>query len=255
MSAAAPQLTVPAPASGASTLRALTGVLVVALLLAGAIGWARSTHWPISVVRIDGELARTGAEPVERIVSRHTADAGFFRLDLDALQSDLAALPWLRSASLRRIWPDTLHVVIDEHTAAARWNDAALVSDEGTVFRPPELPQTELPVLAGPEGQGGEMLQRLRQLDRRLRPLDLAVQGLHQDERRAWRIELDNGIVLRLGRGDVEARLDRFMAVWPAVLVRQSARIEAVDLRYPNGFAVAWRKGAGESGNAREGGA
>lgn len=255
MSAAALHMTNPASAGGGTTLRALAGVLVVALLLAGAIGGVRSTHWPITVVRIDGELARTGPEPVERIVSRHTAGAGFFRLDLDALRTDLEALPWLRAASLRRIWPDTLHVVIDEHTPAARWNDTALVSDEGTVIHPPELPETGLPVLAGPEGQGGEMLQRLRAIDHRLRPLGLAVHGLFQDARRAWRIELDNGIVLRLGRGDVDARIERFMAVWPAVLVRQSERIEAVDLRYPNGFAVAWREQTGEPGDAREGGA
>lgn len=245
----------PVAANGGATLRTLAGVFAVALLLAGSVWAMRSAHWPISVVRIDGELARTGPEPVERIVSRHTAGAGFFSLDLAALRTDLETLPWLRTASLRRVWPDTLHVEIDEHTAVARWNDAALISNEGTVFRPPELPQTKLPALAGPEGQGGQMLRRLAELDRRLQPLDLAVRGLFQDERRAWRIELDNDIVLRLGRGDVDARLQRFMAVWPAVLVRQSGRIEAVDLRYPNGFAVAWREGAGETGDAREGGA
>lgn len=245
----------PVSANGGATLRTLAGVLVAGLLLAASAWAVRTAHWPISVVRIDGDLAHTGSEPVERIVSRHTAGAGFFRLDLAALRADLEQLPWLRTASLRRIWPDTLDVAIDEHAAVARWNDDALVSDEGTVFRPPQLPVQELPALVGPEGQGSTMLQRLQELDRRLQPLNLAVRGLFQDERRAWRIELDNDIVLRLGRGDVDARLQRFMAVWPAVLVRQSERIEAVDLRYPNGFAVAWREGAGEPGDAREGGA
>lgn len=245
----------PVSTSGSTTLGTLAGLLALLLVLAAA-GWAlRSAHWPISVVRIDGELARTGPEPVERIVSRHTAGAGFFSLDLAALRADLEQLPWLHTVSLRRIWPDTLDVEIDEHVAVARWNDAALISDEGTVFRPPQLPARELPELAGPEGQGSDMLQRLRELDHRLRPLDLAVRGLFQDERRAWRIELDNDIVLRLGRGDVDVRLQRFMAVWPVVLVRQSERIETVDLRYPNGFAVAWREETGEPGDAREGGA
>lgn len=240
---------------GGAALRAIAVVLALALLLAAA-GWGlRSMHWPISVVRIDGDLERTGPEAVERIVTRRTRGAGFFSLDLSALRADLEELPWLRSADLRRIWPDTLHVEIDEHTAVARWNEEALISEDGTVFRPPQLPLQPLPVLAGPEGQGSDMLRRLDELDRRLKSLDLAVNGLFQDERRAWRIELDNDIVLRLGRGDVEARLQRFMAVWPAVLVRKADRIEAVDLRYPNGFAVAWRDGAGATGEAREGGA
>lgn len=245
----------PREQTGSGALRAIAVVLSLALLLAAA-GWGlRSMHWPILVVRIDGELGRTGPEAVERIVTRHTTGAGFFSLDLVALRADLERLPWLRSAGLRRVWPDTLHVEVDERTAVARWNEEALVSADGTVFRPQDLPPLDLPVLAGPEGQGGEMLQRLRELDRRLQPLDLSVRGLIQDERRAWRVELTNGIALRLGRGDVDLRLSRFMAVWPAVLVRRAERIETVDLRYPNGFAVAWRKEAGEAGDAREGGA
>ena len=236
-----------------ATLRALVAVLLVALGLAGGMWVLRSVHWPISVVRIDGQLARTGPEPVERIVSRHTAGAGFFSLDLDALRADLEQLPWLRTASLRRIWPDTLRVQVSEHTAAAFWNGAALVSTRGTVFRPDTVPPLELPVLSGPDGHGRQMLQRLWALDRRLQPLGLSVHGLHQDARRAWRVELGNGITLRLGRGDIDARLDRFVAVWPAVLARKAERVEAVDLRYPNGFAVAWRDGA--KTRAREGGA
>ena len=243
----------PATGTGGTTLRALASVLAVALALA-ATAWAlRAAHWPISVVRIDGELGHTGPEPVEAIVSRHTAGAGFFSLDLEALRAELERLPWLRSVSLRRIWPDTLQVVVAEHSAVARWNDAALVSARGTVFRPAALPELELPALSGPDGHGADMLARLRDLDRRLQPLGLSARGLHQDARRAWRVELDNGIALRLGRGHLEARLDRFVAVWPAVLAGRADRIEAVDLRYPNGFAVAWRDGA--KARAREGGA
>lgn len=243
----------PGTGRGGATLRVLAGVLALALLLAAAAWWLRSTQWPISVVRIDGAMAHTDPAAVERVVTGHTDGAGFFRLELGALRADLEALPWLRTASLRRVWPDALQVVVYEHVAAARWNGAALVSERGTVFRPASLPGLELPELSGPEGHGAGMLQRLRALDRRLGPLGLAVRGLHQDARRAWRVELDNGVALRLGRGEIDRRLDRFVAVWPSVLERKAGHIDAVDLRYPNGFAVAWREGAGEQ--AREGGA
>jgi cell division protein FtsQ len=111
-----------------------------------------------------------------------------------------------------------------------------------------------LPAVSGPSGHGPDMLARLHEIERGLAPIQLAVHGLHQDARRSWRIELNNEVVLRLGRGDIEARLDRFRAVWPAVLAREADRIKAVDLRYPNGFAVAWHEGNGASA-PREGGA
>lgn len=231
-------------------LQALIAILCVAVLLAG-LGWSlRTAHWPITVVRIDGALVHTSSEAVEQVVTRHMPGAGFFRLDLSALQADLEALPWLRSASLRRIWPDTLEVVVHEHRAAARWNEAALISATGAVFRPQRLPALELPRLSGPQGHGPAMLARLRELDRRLAPLALAIRGLHQDARRAWRVELDNDVTLRLGRGEIDARLGRFEAVWPVVLARKADRIEAVDLRYPNGFAVAWQEATPREGGA-----
>lgn len=236
-------------------LRALLAIVCVGALLAG-IGWSlQSVHWPITVVRIDGEMVHTSSESVERVVTRHTTGAGFFSVGLAALQADLEALPWLRSASLRRIWPDTLNVVVHEHRPVARWNERALISARGTVFRPAHRPPgLDLPAVSGPAGHGPEMLARLHAIDRHLAPMELAVRGLHQDARRSWRIELGNAVVLRLGRGDIEARLDRFRAVWPAVLARRADRIEAVDLRYPNGFAVAWREGNGAAA-PREGGA
>jgi len=249
---------IPNPSSGVARRRVLGAVLAIACVggLLGGAAWAvRSAHWPITVVRIDGRLAHTPSERVEEIVTRHTAGAGFFRVGLASLQADLEALPWLRSASLRRIWPDTLDVVVTEHRAAARWNEGALISARGTVFRPRHLPgDTALPLISGPSGHGPDMLGRLREIDSRLASLQLSVQGLHQDARRSWRIALDNGIVVRLGRGEIGARLARFQAVWPAVLAREAGRIEAVDLRYPNGFAVAWRDGEGSTA-PREGGA
>ena len=210
-------------------------------------------HWPIAVVQIDGEVVHTDRDRLRRAVTRHTETAGFFDLDLAALRAEVRALPWVRDASLRRVWPDTLHVDVREHRPAARYNDAALVSARGAVFRPSTLPAMDLPVLRGPEGSGPAMLERLHDFDQRLRPLALTVAALEQDARGAWRVALDNGVGVRLGRGDIDARLDRFIAVWPRVLVAKAGRIEAVDLRYTNGFAVAWLEGAAPE--AREGGA
>ena len=55
---------------------------------------------------------------------------------------------------------------------------------------------------------------------------------------RAWRMKLDNGLELELGRDEVGPRLDRFVAIWRQELSRLPYRMEYVDLRYPNGFAV-----------------
>lgn len=224
------------------TWKTLIGVVAIAMLAGGVVWWARSIDWPIDVVRIDGPVRHTDRERLKSIVARHAA-SGFAAMDLSALRGELVELPWVRDASLRRIWPDTLRVEVREHEPVAVWNEDALVSDAGTVFRPSEFGADDLAHLAGPQGQGSAMLERLRAFEQRLAPLDLAIARLEQDARRAWRLTLGNGIVLRLGRDRVEERLTRFRAVWSGVLKPRAERIAAVDLRYTNGFAVAWRDG------------
>ncbi|HKU69542.1 MAG TPA: cell division protein FtsQ/DivIB, partial [Burkholderiales bacterium] len=56
--------------------------------------------------------------------------------------------------------------------------------------------------------------------------------------RRAWQLKLHNGLTLELGREDIEARLSRFVALHDRTIGRLERRIDYVDLRYANGFAV-----------------
>lgn len=241
-----------APAGARRTLPVVAGVLVAALAAAGAAWWWQQARWPVDAVHIDGRLAHADRERMKAVIARH-ARAGFLALDLGALRHDLLALDWVRAASLRRVWPDTLRVDVREHEPAATWNGDALVSARGAVFDPGAAVIEGLPALSGPEGHGAGMLERLHAFSRRLAPLGLTVAAVHQDARRSWRLRLDNGVELRLGRERIDARLARFAAVWPGVLAPEAGRIAAVDLRYPNGFAVAWRE-AGAT-DSPEGGA
>ena len=45
---------------------------------------------------------------------------------------------------------------------------------------------------------------------------------------------------VRLGRQDVAARLERFIAIASPVVAARAAEISYVDLRYSNGFSVGW---------------
>ena len=67
------------------------------------------------------------------------------------------------------------------------------------------------------------------------------------DARRSWTLQLDDGLVIRLGNKDVQARLTRFFRVYPR-LQQMATQVREMDLRYPNGFAIrADTTGAGET--------
>ena len=62
-------------------------------------------------------------------------------------------------------------------------------------------------------------------------------------DRRAWRIVLSDGSTLLLGRHFTQERLDRFIRAWPRILRENWPRVQTLDLRYTNGFAVKERPG------------
>ena len=48
-------------------------------------------------------------------------------------------------------------------------------------------------------------------------------------------------MTVRLGRRDVDARLDRFIRTASQVISHRVSDVSYVDMRYANGFAIGWR--------------
>ncbi len=176
----------------------------------------------------------------------------FFTADLEAARAAFEALPWVRRATVRRQWPNRLLVTLEEHQALARWNDEEgnrFVSEHGEAFAAPgeKTIGSGLPLLLGPEGSEKEVAQRYRDFRERLRSIAREPAVVALSPRQAWSIKLagnatPGGLLLDLGReqprSPVLARLERFVAHYAATIGSLGARVEAVDLRYPNGFAA-----------------
>jgi cell division protein FtsQ len=80
---------------------------------------------------------------------------------------------------------------------------------------------------------------------RRLQPmfatLDVEVTALHLSGRGSWKVDLDNGATVELGRGtqeEVTERTTRFVRTVPQVLQKFHAPLESADLRHAEGYAV-----------------
>jgi cell division protein FtsQ len=52
---------------------------------------------------------------------------------------------------------------------------------------------------------------------------------------------LGDGVTVRLGRNDVDARFARFMLAAAGLVRARAGAIGYVDMRYGNGFAVGWK--------------
>nr|VFJ42759.1 MAG: cell division protein FtsQ [Candidatus Kentron sp. DK] len=196
---------------------------------------------PISHVRVAGELREITEVSLREAVSPHLA-SGFFGLDVTTVRESVLKLPWLKSVSVRRIWPESLHIAVIEHKAEARWQEGGLIATDGTLFQPPpESYPKGLPILEGMRGTHAEMLGQYRKLQQALEPIGRKIHKFVRTKRPIWRIELDTGLSIIVGDEKPIAAVAQFARTTAAVLGERIENMLRVDLRYANGFAVRWR--------------
>jgi cell division protein FtsQ len=191
--------------------------------------------FPLKEVKVDGTLNHVTRDQIRLIVDRHLR-GNFFTLDLVQARNAFQKLPWVRNVSVRRRWPDKLEVTVEEHRELARWGNIALVNTYGELFH--AASDSELPVFYGPGDGVDEVAQHYARFSELLQPTGMRVMHVALSPRRAWEIGTDSGMVIQLGREQMEARLTKFAAVWPKTLGNLNVKVAYADLRYPNGFAV-----------------
>ncbi|HTN93116.1 MAG TPA: cell division protein FtsQ/DivIB [Gallionella sp.] len=224
----------------APLLRSLANALIASSVVAILYGGVHYlVHlpglFPLQRVKLLDAPQKVDAAAVSQVIGNEV-QGNFFTVDIERLRDSLEKLPWVRHASIRREFPHSLEVQLEEYQALARWNDSALVDAQGEVFD--ATSDRKMPEFIGQEGTAAEVTQRYEQFSQQLALLDLQVTRLVLSPRHAWQLNLSNGMVLELGREDMLQRLERFVQAYPNSLAAIQGRVKYVDLRYSNGFAV-----------------
>lgn len=249
-----------------STIEAFTrkrgvviGAALLAMALAGIGAWvtisvvsreaAQVNPLPIRNVVFVGELTRVDGDELKRIAGGiQTLGGSMLRTDLGQVKAAIKQVEWVRDADVRRRFPGTLEIRVEEHKPFARWQMAGtvnrgdedgeqsfLVNTFGEVFEAET--EDKLPLLAGPAGTSLEVMGAWDAYGRQLQPLGKTLAEVRLSPRRAWQIKLDDGSTLELGRNEAAERLTRFVRAYASVPALQAANAR-VDLRYASGLAL-----------------
>ena len=249
---------------------------VSALLLAGllALGLTVALQWlmrlPVFAIRaitVEGDVTRNSAASL-RANALPRLRGSFLSMNLQTSKQAFEAVPWVRHAVLRRVWPNRLKVSLEEHRPAAYWETKAegadansdnngdassdggverlLVNNFGEVFQANlgDVEDDDLPVLAGPSGTSTAMLRMWQALQTQVTTLGDGVERLDLSGRGSWRASLDKGAVIELGRGseaEVLARFGIFVRSITQITSRFQTPLLSADLRHTDGYAVRLR--------------
>jgi cell division protein FtsQ len=220
----------------------LFGVALAGALALACLALMRSPVFSLRSIRVLGQPQHVTAGDVVNALQGRVSGT-FFTVDLDSVRGLFEGIPWVRRAEVRRLWPDELEVRIEEQVPLARWGretEGQLVNAYGELFR--GRSDSVLPAFAGPAASEAEVTRRYTEFRKLLAPLGVEPRSVLLSPRYAWQLRLSNGLVVQLGRErDKDAvvdRLARFVEAYPRTLGKLQRRVEYVDLRYPNGFAV-----------------
>lgn len=213
------------------------------------IDWAlRAENFPVASVRFEGPFRHVTHRELEAAVLP-LVRGNFFLVDLDAVKRRVEEIAWVHRVSVRRAFPQDLHVQFAEQRLVARWGEGAWLNASGEVVRVRDVDPSGFPRLEGPDGTAAQVLAAYRDFSHALDGMALSVRGASLTPRRSWRLELegvgDLRLTLVLDHEQPLKRLARFVRFYSTTLAPQADAIRLVDLRYTNGFAVEWRRREG----------
>ena len=160
-------------------------------------------------------------------------------VDVDEARARLEALPWVKSAEARRVWPDRINVRIIERKPVALWQndgDIVVVDAEGRPIAGEDVSRfTDLPLVVGKGAESA--VASLLELIATQPKLKSRVKAAVRVGERRWNLRLDNGVEVRLPEEGAEAALGELVRLdrEQEILARD---IKAIDLRFPDRFIV-----------------
>lgn len=219
--------------------RVVAGVAMAAALLAAWHHLRQPQLFPVRSVVYQGRFGEVDQQRLEAAVAS-AVHGNFFTLDLARVGTLAGQVPWVDQVSVTRRWPPAIVIAFTVQKPLAHWAAGGWVNADGAIVHlgGRMLPKG-LPELSGPPGSEPELFAALTRFSRLLAPYGLAVRAISRSARGGWRLVAGNGMTVVMGRSGIDARLQRFLSMLPAVK-KDGATVARVDLRYNNGFAVTW---------------
>lgn len=231
------------------------GLTCCLLGVLGLLRWGPSD--PVRQVRVDANFEGLQASMLWPHL-KPLFGQDLLAVDMPALVAELEAQAWIKSAAVRRVWPDTLVVDLTEANAFARWQGEkgkqGFITLDGFALEADELTEPDLLYVGNAEAaidfmQWQQLLKE--HLAAQSETVSWELKQLKRSDYGQWRayLSLSNSsgqgdeqlLELRMGSTWDEMRWQRFMQAWQAGLAQRAADIAYIDLRYHGGMAVGWR--------------
>lgn len=201
---------------------------------------------PIAQFEVSSVFVELEQKAVSTVLEPYIGQ-NFLSVDLREIQTALEGLAWVKSAVIKRQWPDAVAVEITEQVAVANWSHDSYINAQGDIFKPEQAVRSaSRPLLIGPQDASkqdrSEMLVYIKRIAQSIEAYGLVADQLVLNERGAWTLGLKSGPMIELGADPDAFRLERSIKTFVSLDDEAKRMVERIDARYTNGVAVRWKE-------------
>lgn len=223
--------------------------LVLVLVLGGVLITDRlynQEQFNIKKITLMGDAAHVDREQLQTSVVK-MIEGNYFSLNSASIVESISTLPWVDTVRLRRKWPDTLTIDIQEYQPIAHWGEKQWLTTTGKLVSLPLATNVVLPQLDGPANYVDRVWETYRKWSAlfarngiRLRNISLSKQHLYtlKLEYTTYQENAAKGFEMILAEDNADQQLVTFLSSRRQGLIEYPRLIKMVDLRYTSGFSI-----------------
>lgn len=226
----------------------LLGLLLLLVLVSVVITdrMYNQEQFNIRKITLTGDAAHVDRKQLQTSVV-DMIKGNYFSLNSANIAKAISSLPWVDTVRLRRQWPDTLMIDIEEYQPIAHWGEEQWLTTTGKLVTLPLARNVVLPQLDGPQNSVDRVWETYQKWSAlfarngiRLRKMKLSKQHLYilNLEYTTYQENAPKGFEMILAEDNGDQQLQIFLSSRSQALIEFPRLIKTVDLRYPSGFSV-----------------
>lgn len=222
-------------------------LLVVFLVGFLTIGINRTQNKPAEDIVIDDSNLSPAEVQVLASTLSSVGKVQFFSADLEQIHDEVTKLSWVESADVSRDWYRGVMVSVTPRKAIANFGSRQMIDASGQVFVPvdrTQLMNTHLVTLYGDETEAADIMTQMNHINTWFEPLGISVKELSLTPRQTWIIGFNSGLRVIVDGENTEQKLYGLPKTLFWHYKDKLNQIQSVDLRYKNGFVIAWKSQA-----------
>ncbi|MBS9779949.1 MAG: cell division protein FtsQ/DivIB [Moraxellaceae bacterium] len=230
------------PKLGKNTILLFVFVLLISvsiLMVRGIIN-----KFPVVNVSINSEnLNEIQLKQITQAVESQP-EGNFFTAELDGIHKEISSLSWVKQVDVIRSWDRGIRIKVLPRKPIARFGSEYLLDAQGQVYVPADgnlAVDIPLVTLQGSPEQAELIMSQMHQVNEWFAPLGLSVEDMILTPRMTWLIKFNSGLRLLVDGENTTQKLLNVSKVLQNQLANKQKKIQSIDLRYKNGFAIAWK--------------